>query len=40
MAEIMPFQMVHYGPEYSDALNSLITPPYDVISPGTTGLVL
>lgn len=32
MAEIMPFQMVHYGPEYSNALNSLITPPYDVIS--------
>ncbi len=33
MAEIMPFQMVHYGPQYSYALNSLVTPPYDVISP-------
>ncbi len=33
MAEIMPFQMVQYGPEYSNALKSLITPPYDVISP-------
>ncbi len=33
MADIIPFQMVHYGPDYSDVLNSLITPPYDVISP-------
>ncbi|MFH0959414.1 MAG: DUF1015 domain-containing protein [Pseudomonadota bacterium] len=33
MAEIKPFEMVHYGPDYSDALSKLITPPYDVISP-------
>lgn len=33
MAEVKPFQSVHYGPDYSHVLKSLITPPYDVISP-------
>lgn len=33
MAEIKPFESVHYGPDYSNTLKSLITPPYDVISP-------
>ncbi len=33
MAEIKPFEMVHYSSDYSDVLSSLITPPYDVISP-------
>ncbi|MGC8657838.1 MAG: DUF1015 domain-containing protein [Desulfomonilaceae bacterium] len=33
MAEVKPFQSVHYGPGYSHVLQSLITPPYDVISP-------
>lgn len=33
MAEVIPFQMVNYNPDYSESLNDLITPPYDVISP-------
>lgn len=33
MAEVIPFQMVHYNPDYSESLSNLITPPYDVISP-------
>jgi uncharacterized protein (DUF1015 family) len=33
MAELKPFEMVNYSPDYSDVLSNLITPPYDVISP-------
>ena len=33
MAEVIPFKMVHYNPDRSEDLRSLITPPYDIISP-------
>lgn len=33
MADILPFQAVRYGKQYADELDSLICPPYDIISP-------
>lgn len=33
MAAVKPFRMVHYNGTCASALNTLITPPYDVISP-------
>jgi uncharacterized protein (DUF1015 family) len=33
MAKIKPFKMVHYNSQASGELGTLITPPYDVISP-------
>lgn len=33
MAEVIPFNAVHYGGESAPNLNRIISPPYDVISP-------
>jgi len=33
MAEIIPFNAVHYDGEFAKDLNRIISPPYDVISP-------
>ena len=33
MAQVLPFQGIHYNPAQSGALETVIGPPYDVISP-------